>query len=90
MIDGLPEQTFVELPTHIGPGGARGLKVGALPQPVSQVLSTRAAQQEVQIDAALSEEWSQTDEQAADVSVAGGTCRRHQSKETKVSTGVGP
>jgi alpha-galactosidase len=54
VIDGLPEQTFVELPTHIGPGGARGLKVGALLQPVSQVLSTRAAQQEVQIDAALS------------------------------------
>jgi heterodisulfide reductase subunit A len=43
-----------------------------------------------QIDAALSEEWSQTDEKAAGVSVAGGTCPRHESSETEASTGVGP
>ncbi len=42
-----------------------------------------------QIDAALSEEWSQTNEKTAGEKVAGGRCRRHESKETEVSTGVG-
>jgi heterodisulfide reductase subunit A len=43
-----------------------------------------------QIDAALSESWRQTDEKAAGEKAAGGTCRRHESKQTEASTGVGP
>jgi heterodisulfide reductase subunit A len=42
-----------------------------------------------QIDAALSEEWSWADEQAAHEQVAGGTCRRHGSTDAEESTGVG-
>jgi len=54
LIDNLPEEAVVELPAHVGPAGARGLKIGPLPQPVAQVLSSRAAQQELLVDAALS------------------------------------
>ena len=53
LIDTLPENAVIELPAHIGPAGARGLKVGPLPQPVAQILSNRAVQQELLIDAAL-------------------------------------
>jgi heterodisulfide reductase subunit A len=42
-----------------------------------------------QIDAALSEEWSWADEQAAFQQDAGGTCRRHESTDTEAGTGVG-
>jgi alpha-galactosidase len=54
LIDNLPDEAIVELPAHIGPGGVRGLKVGALPRGIAQFLDTRVAQQEVLIDAALS------------------------------------
>lgn len=54
LIDNLPEEAVVELPAHVGPAGARGLKIGPLPQPVAQLLSSRAAQQELLVDAALS------------------------------------
>ncbi|OGG54737.1 MAG: hypothetical protein A3F84_25950, partial [Candidatus Handelsmanbacteria bacterium RIFCSPLOWO2_12_FULL_64_10] len=39
LIDNLPEEAVVELPAHVGPAGARGLKIGPLPQPVAQFLS---------------------------------------------------
>ena len=54
LIDNLPDAAIVELPAHVAPAGARGLKVGPMPQPVAQVLANRAIQQELLIDAALS------------------------------------
>jgi alpha-galactosidase len=54
LIDNLPGEAVVELPAHVGLAGARGLKIGPLPQPVAQLLATRAAQQELLVDAALS------------------------------------
>jgi alpha-galactosidase len=54
LIDNLPQDAVVELPAHVGPAGVRGLRVGPLPRPVAQVLSTRAAQHELLVDAALS------------------------------------
>jgi heterodisulfide reductase subunit A len=42
-----------------------------------------------QIDAALSQEWSWADEQAAFQSTAEETCHRHGSEEPEASTGVG-
>lgn len=53
-IDNLPPGSIVELPARIGPTGARPSGVGALPQPLAHLLSTRVVQQELLIDAALS------------------------------------
>ncbi len=53
LIDNLPQDAIVELPAHMGPTGVRGLKVGPLSQPVAQILSNRAAQHELLVDAAL-------------------------------------
>ena len=54
LIDGLPDETFVELPAMVGPDGVRGMRVGALPRALTNVLNARAAQQELLIDASLS------------------------------------
>jgi alpha-galactosidase len=54
LVDNLPPEMIVELPIYVSSGGARGLKVGPMPQPIAQLLSTRAAQQELLVDAALS------------------------------------
>lgn len=52
LIDNLPDEAIVELPAYVDPAGVRGLKVGPLPQPVAQILSTRVVQQELLVDAA--------------------------------------
>lgn len=54
MIDNLPPEAIVEAPAWIAPGGPRAAKVGPLPQPLAHLLATRAVQQELLIDAALS------------------------------------
>ena len=54
LVDNLPGDAVLELPAHVGPSALRGSKVGPLPQPVAHLLSTRALQQEVLVDAALS------------------------------------
>ena len=54
LVDNLPGEAIVELPAYVSPGQVRGLKVGPLPQPVAQILSTRALQQELLVDVALS------------------------------------
>lgn len=54
LIDNLPDTAIVELPAYVSPAGARGLKVGPMPQPIAQILANRAIQQELLIDAALS------------------------------------
>jgi len=56
LIDNLPPEAIVELPAYVGPAGVRGLKVGPLPQPAAQIIATRAVQQELLVDAALSGE----------------------------------
>ena len=53
LIPNLPPDAIVEVPARIGPSGIEGSKVGSLPQPVAHVLSTRAVQQEILVDAAL-------------------------------------
>ncbi len=53
LIDNLPNEAIVELPAYVDPAGVRGLKVGPLPQPVAQLLSTRVVQQELLADAAI-------------------------------------
>jgi len=54
LIDNLPAEAIVELPAWVDPTGVRGAKVGPLPQPLAHLLATRAVQQELLIDAALS------------------------------------
>ncbi len=54
LIDNLPADAVVEVPARVGPSGIEGAKMGPLPQPVAHVLSTRALQQEMLVDAALS------------------------------------
>ena len=60
--------------------------------PTDAIVLKHFTNQEIfnQIDAALSESWSQTGEKAAREGAPRGTCGRHESKETEVSTGVGP
>ncbi len=53
LVDNLPAEMIVELPAYVSSGVLRGLKVGPLPQPIAQLLATRAVQQELLIDAAL-------------------------------------
>jgi alpha-galactosidase len=54
LVDNLPDEMIVELPAYVSSGAVRGLKVGSFPQPVAQLMATRAVQQELLIDAALS------------------------------------
>jgi len=54
LVDNLPKEMIVELPVYVSSGTLRGLKVGSFPLPVVQLLATRAIQQELLIDAALS------------------------------------
>jgi alpha-galactosidase len=53
LVDNLPHTMIVELPAYVSPGALRGLKVGPFPQPLAQMMSTRAVQQELLVDAAL-------------------------------------
>jgi alpha-galactosidase len=54
LVNNLPGDMIVELPAYVSSGTIRGLKVGPLPQPLAQIMSTRAVQQELLVDAALS------------------------------------
>ncbi len=54
LIDNLPPEMIVELPVTVSLGALCGLEVGAFPQPVAHLLATRAVQQELLVDAALS------------------------------------
>ncbi len=53
LIAGLPDEAIVELPAYVSPAGMQGLKVGPLPLAVAHLLTTRAVQQELLVDAAL-------------------------------------
>ena len=54
LIDNVPEDAIVELPAYVDPAGVRGLQVGTLPLAVAHIVNSRAVQQELLIDAALS------------------------------------
>ena len=54
LVDNLPKEMIVELPVYVSSCTLRGLQVGWLPLPIAQLLATRAIQQELLIDAALS------------------------------------
>ncbi|MDP6777852.1 MAG: hypothetical protein QGI83_13920 [Candidatus Latescibacteria bacterium] len=54
LIENLPADAIVEVPGRVSPSGIEGTRVGSLPQPVAHILSTRALQQEILVDAALS------------------------------------
>ncbi|MGI6209882.1 MAG: hypothetical protein ACOYEW_16890 [Anaerolineae bacterium] len=54
LIDNLPDHAIVEVPAWVGQEGVRGLKVGPLPKPLAHLLTGRAVQQELLVDAALS------------------------------------
>jgi len=54
LIDNLPDEAIVELPARAGPSGVSGRKIGPIPQLVAHLMSTRALQQEILVDAALS------------------------------------
>jgi alpha-galactosidase len=54
LIDNLPPEAIVELPALVSPTGVRGLKVGPLPPAIAALLSLRATQHELMVDAALS------------------------------------
>lgn len=54
LIDNLQDHAIVEVPAWVGQEGVRGLKVGPLPKPLAHLLTGRAVQQELLVDAALS------------------------------------
>ncbi|PZF61128.1 hypothetical protein DEI92_05885 [Curtobacterium sp. MCBD17_034] len=54
LITNLPATAVVEVPAAIGADGIRGIGVGDLPAGIAAVLSARAEQQEITVDAALS------------------------------------
>jgi len=53
-IPNLPPYAVVEVPAVVGAAGITGLAVGRLPDAIAAVLTARALQQEVTVDAALS------------------------------------
>jgi alpha-galactosidase len=54
LIPNLPSHAVVEVPGSISGFGVRGITVGALPEGIAGILSTRINQQELTVDAALS------------------------------------
>jgi len=54
LIPNLPAAAIVELPAAVDRCGVHGKQVAPLPQPVAHLLHTRAVQQELMVDAALS------------------------------------
>ena len=52
-ISNLPPEAVVEVPAVVGAAGITGLAVGALPDAIAAVLSARAQQQELTVQAAL-------------------------------------
>lgn len=53
LIGNLPETAVVEVPAAVGADGVRGVSVGDLPAGIAAVLTARALQQELVVDAAL-------------------------------------
>jgi alpha-galactosidase len=54
LIEGLPPSAVVEVPAAVGADGIRGIAVGPLPSAIAAVLTARALQQEITVDAAVS------------------------------------
>jgi alpha-galactosidase len=54
LIGNLPETAIVEVPATIGADGIHGVSVGPLPDAIAAVLTARALQQELTVDAAVS------------------------------------
>jgi alpha-galactosidase len=53
LISNLPGTAVVEVPAVVGADGVRGVAVGALPDGIAAVLTARALQQELTVDAAV-------------------------------------
>ncbi len=53
LIDNLPGEAVVEVPALVGAGGVHGVPVGRLPIGIAAVLTARAQQQEITVQAAL-------------------------------------
>ena len=54
LIGNLPTTAVVEVPAAVGADGIRGIAVGRLPDAIATVLTARAMQQEITVDAAIS------------------------------------
>jgi alpha-galactosidase len=54
LIANLPGSAVVEVPAAVGADGIRGVSVGRLPSAIAAVLTARAMQQEITVDAAVS------------------------------------
>ena len=54
LIPNLPGSAIVEVPAAVGADGVRGIAVGDLPDGIAAVLTARALQQEIIVDAAVS------------------------------------